>query len=145
MPERRAIRQPYGCNRPSLLAGGSLARALLKSRAALLDRRIPMDHRLIVTSLGAGLLLLGCGGGTDATSTTAQDLSGRHGHGSPQSCLDAGPSPCIRGDKDDEDGGDPKENEDADDPAEKDDGGDPSDDGGGQGHGHGHASDGGKH
>jgi hypothetical protein len=107
-----------------------------------------MDHRFIVTSLGAGLLLVGCGtGGPDATSTTAQDLSGRHGHGSAKTCVDAGTTPCARGDLDDEDGSDPTDKEDADDPGDKDDGGDLGDDGGGngKGNGHGHASDGGKH
>jgi hypothetical protein len=72
-------------------------------------------------SLGAGLLLIACGGTTpDATGTVSSTLSahaadaaaGHQGHGG-IACKpgDAGPSPCARGDGGDDDG-DADDNED---------------------------------
>ncbi|HLK36647.1 MAG TPA: hypothetical protein VKU41_07825 [Polyangiaceae bacterium] len=60
-----------------------------------------MVPRLIFSSLGAGLLLLGCGGGpSGTTSTTTQDLaSGARGGGGHRVCAapDGGRSPCPHG------------------------------------------------
>jgi hypothetical protein len=90
-----------------------------------------MKARTIVTALGAGLLVVACGGSTpDGTAATSSDLSRLADGGlKGKACkpLDGGTSPCARGD-----GGD-DESDQGDD--EGDDGGDRGRDGAARGDG----------
>ena len=115
-----------------------------------------MNTQTIVTALGAGCLLLACGGApSDSTGIAANDLNAHarqqgagdagggggnsSGHGKSggqgakgHACkpLDGGRSPCARGAGDDADGGDVEDVDGSD--MEDDD----ADDNGGHGHGH---------
>ncbi len=104
-----------------------------------------MNVRTAVTSLGAGVLLIACGGSTpDSTGTVSAGLSSHaadaatHHRGRGMACKppDGGTSPCARGDGGDEQEGDADELE-IDDQGEggadlgDDEGGDQGDDEGG--------------